>query len=108
MVHGIPINSASFRQDGAKPLASNAVRRFLHDVFTERVSFNRYRALLLEGFSWPPTSRDLNPSDYFVCGYLNDSVFQKNLYTIPEVKTAIQSEIYDISTTIRTKVLKKI
>jgi hypothetical protein len=68
MLHAIPIISAWFRQDGANPHTNNAVLRFLRDVFEERVSFNRYPALLQEGFSWPPTLPDLNPSDYFLWG----------------------------------------
>lgn len=107
MVYDIPINSASSRQDDAKPHPSNAALHFLGNVFGKRVPFSRYLALLQQKFSWPPTSRDLNTSNHFVWGYLNDSVFQKNLHTIPEVKTAILSEIYDFSTKIPTNVAKQ-
>jgi hypothetical protein len=65
----------------------------------------RYFALFEEGFSWPPISPDLNPSDCFLWGYLNDRVFQKNPHAIPKLKTAIQSEIEAVSTSTSTKVL---
>jgi hypothetical protein len=51
-----------------------------------------YSALFEEGFSWPLNSLDLNPCNYFLWGYLNDKVFQKDPQTIPELETAIQSE----------------
>jgi hypothetical protein len=45
------------------------------------------------GFLWAPASLNFNTCDYFLWRYLVDRVFQKNQYTIPELKTAIQSEI---------------
>jgi hypothetical protein len=37
MGYGIPINTALFQKDGARPHTSNAVFRFLHDVFEETI-----------------------------------------------------------------------
>jgi hypothetical protein len=47
--------------------------------------------------SWLSTPLHLNPWDYFLWWYLKDRVLQKSLHTIPEPKTAIQSEIEAIS-----------
>jgi hypothetical protein len=77
--------SWSFQQDGVRSHTSNAVLRFLFDVFEDKVLLYRYPALFEEGFSRPPTSPDLNPVDYILWGYLNDSVFQKNPNTIPDL-----------------------
>jgi hypothetical protein len=48
----------------------------------------------------------LNPSDYFLWRYLKDRVFHKNPHTIPELKTAIQSETEAISAETLAKILK--
>jgi hypothetical protein len=44
-----------------------------------------------ERVSWPPTSLDLNPCDYFLWGLLKDSV-SENEQTITGLKIPIQSE----------------
>jgi hypothetical protein len=56
--YGIPTNSALFQQDGARPHTTNAVLRFLCDVFEERVVSNKYPAPFEEGSSWTPISPD--------------------------------------------------
>jgi hypothetical protein len=75
-------------------------------MFSRSVLPNCYPALFEEGFSWPPPPLRLNPCDYFLWGCLEDKAFRKNPYTIPETKTAIQSETETISSeTLTNKVL---
>jgi hypothetical protein len=105
MRYGIPMNSSWFQQDSDRLQTSSALLRCLHDFFEERVLSSRYPALFEEGFSWPPTSPDFYPCDYFLWGYLKDRVLQKNAHTIPELKTAIQSKIEAISTETPTTVV---
>jgi hypothetical protein len=50
--------------------------------------------------------KDLKFCDYFLWGYFKDRVFQKNPHTIPELKTAIQSDSEAITSEILTKTLK--
>jgi hypothetical protein len=56
MGYGIPMNSARFQQDGARPHTSNAVPCAFFVTFPRRVLSNWYHALFEEQFSWPLTS----------------------------------------------------
>lgn len=67
---------------------------------------NQYPVLFEEGFLWPLHSQDLKPSDYFLCGYLKDRVFQKHPNTISELKICIQSGTEAIFTETLTTALK--
>jgi hypothetical protein len=87
-----------FQRDSARPHTRDAVLCFVQGVLEQRVLSNRYLALFEEELSWPPTSPDLDPCDYFPWEYLKDKMFRKNPHTIPELKTAIQSQIEAIST----------
>jgi hypothetical protein len=103
--YGILMDSGWFQQDDARPHTSDAVLHLLHDVFMDRVLLKGYPALFQEDFSRTPTSPGLNPCDYFPWGYLENRVFQENLNTVPELKTAIHSEIEAICTQTLTKTL---
>jgi hypothetical protein len=59
MGYGIPMNSAWFQHDGARPYTSNNVFHFIHYVFEKIVLLNQYPVLFEEGFSWPPNSQEL-------------------------------------------------
>jgi hypothetical protein len=37
----------------------------------------------------PPNSHDLNPCDYFLCGFLKENIFQKKPQTIMELRALI-------------------
>ena len=45
---------------------------------------------------WAPQSPDLNPPDFYLWGYLKDSVYQNNPQTIGELKAAIAAKIREI------------
>ena len=52
--------------------------------------------------SWPYYSKDLNPPDYFVRGYLKDEVYENNLQTREDI---IRKEIRRIPQQILTRVV---
>jgi hypothetical protein len=68
MAYGIPMNSAWFQQDGARPHTSKDVLCFLHDIFKDRVLSNQYPVTSEEEFSWPPISQALKPLRLFSIG----------------------------------------
>ena len=45
---------------------------------------------------WPPNSPNLNPSDYFLWGYLKDRVYENNPQTTEVLKDNIRIEIRQI------------
>jgi hypothetical protein len=69
----------------------SATRHFLHNAFSDS---------LIEPVSYVP---DLNPYDYFLWGYLKDTVFQKSQHS-PGTENC-QSQAESISVAILTKVL---
>jgi hypothetical protein len=88
------MNSAWFQQDGVRS----------HTSTVEENGVKPVSALFEKSLSSPPTSTNLNPRDYFPWGDFKDRLLQKNLHTIPELETAIQSEIEALSTETLTKV----
>ncbi|PSN55738.1 hypothetical protein C0J52_04809, partial [Blattella germanica] len=55
-----------------RKLEANAVLDILHETFENRVMSHRYPQRHQGGFFWPPLSPDLNPSDFFLWGYLKE------------------------------------
>jgi hypothetical protein len=100
MGYDILTYSVWFQLDGARPHTSNALIRFLYDIFVKKILLNMYSVLSEEGFSWPPTSPGCNICDcFFSCVF----EFQKNTHAIPEPQTAIQSGSRTISAEFMTK-----
>jgi hypothetical protein len=58
MGYGIPLIPPGLIQNGVRFYSGNAVFRYLHDYFEDKVLMNWYPAILEEGFSWPPASQD--------------------------------------------------
>ena len=53
---------------------------------------------------WPPHSPDLNPLDFFLWGYVNDSVYK----TRPNTLSELQQRIIDTIQAITPKTLSKV
>jgi hypothetical protein len=51
-------------------------------VFGNHVSLNWFLYYFRCGWSWPPSSLDSNPWNYFLWDYLNDCVYCTNLHTV--------------------------
>jgi hypothetical protein len=47
-------------------------------------------------FPWPPYSPNLNPTDYFLWGYLKEKVYANNPQTLAVLKENIRREIRNI------------
>ena len=81
-------------QDGAPPLLSKSVRRFLEQHFGDRIISRHFH------FPWPPRSPDHVPMDFWFCGYMKFRVYICNAQTLPELKDSIKPEIANIPDTI--------
>ena len=91
-----------FQQDGAPPHRSRQVRDFLNETLPNRW-IGRQGANDLALFSWPPRSPDLTPCDFFLWGFIKDTVYvpplPQNLEKLKNrIRTAIQSVTTDMLT----------
>ena len=69
-----PDNSSEsvFMQEGAPAHTSKMATEWLKDRFPEKL------ISLKSEFIWPPRSRDLNPLDFCLWGYMKDEIRRKN------------------------------
>jgi hypothetical protein len=58
-------------------------------TLSTRVSSQTDFLIISHGQNWLPNSRDLNPCDYFLWGFLKEKIFPKKLQTIVELRAAI-------------------
>jgi inhibitor of nuclear factor kappa-B kinase subunit alpha len=79
-----------FMQDGAAPHVALRVRDFLRERFGDRVISRHFP------WNWPARSPDLNPCDFFLWGYLKARVFLHHPGSIPDLKRAIEEEIFNL------------
>ncbi|CAF3965972.1 unnamed protein product [Rotaria sordida] len=70
--------------DGAGPHYAIIIREWLDEHFPDRWIGRR------GPYDWPARSPDLSPCDFFLWGYLKDTVFKKPLITIQELKQRIE------------------
>ena len=82
-----------FMQDGAAPHMAHLTRDFLRKSFGERI-IGRFFDI-----SWPSHSPDLNPCDWFLWGFLKDSLFKpgKTYQDVNELQVAITDCLTAIS-----------
>ena len=67
------------QQDGATPHTSNESLAWLQQRFSDRLISRRCDP------QWSPHSPHLNPSDFYMWGYLKDRVYGNNPQTIPDL-----------------------
>lgn len=78
-----------FQQDGAPPHFHHDVRHFLNRRLENRW-IGRGGDHDQQFMSWPPRSPDLTPCDFFLWGYVKDSVFKPPLpRNVPELRARI-------------------
>jgi hypothetical protein len=58
---------------------ANTLLDVLNEHFDDRVLSNHFPERFGYGWSWPPYYPDLNPCDYFLWGFLKDTVYKNNL-----------------------------
>jgi hypothetical protein len=85
------------QQDWAQPHIANAVLDVLKENFDDRVLSNHFPQWFEYGWSWLPYSPDLNPCDYFLRGFLKDTVYKNNPHTIKELKQEISAAVINVS-----------
>ena len=66
-------------------------RQWLAENFGQRVISNK------TPFEWAPYSPDLNPLDFFLWGYLKDSVYREGPTTLDELKQSIAYHIQQVN-----------
>lgn len=77
-----------FQQDGATAHTANNTIEFLEGTFHDRlISKNR----------WPPRSPDLTPLDFFLFGYLKNTIYRNRLHTLPELQIAITEAVNSVT-----------
>jgi hypothetical protein len=90
---GFPLQTQWFVQDGARQHTVTVVLDFLHDTFDLHVISNRVPDCFACGQNWPPNNPDLNPRDYFLWGFLKETILfyflQKKPQTIMELRALI-------------------
>lgn len=83
-LHDDEITTGFFQHDNATPHTARQTIQYLEQFYGNRlISNNR----------WPPRSPDLTPLDFFLFGYLKDTIFRNRLHTIDEMKEAIRTAI---------------
>ena len=85
-------NQTIWQQDGAKPHQANMVMEWLDGIFEDRMLAIRSR----RGDTWAPSSPDLNPLDFFLCGYLKEKVYKPLPTSLEELKSRIKREVRDL------------
>jgi len=66
-------------------------------MFGSYVLLNRFPESFGCGWSWPPCSRDMNPCDYFLWGYLKEPVYRTTPYTTQELQAEIETVADEIT-----------
>ncbi|RWS20334.1 uncharacterized protein B4U80_02162 [Leptotrombidium deliense] len=86
-----------FQQDGAPAHTARWIKSYLRSIFGSN--------LIGKGLdvNWPPRSPDLTPPDFFLCGFLKNTVYRSDPKTLEELKLQINLGIRRISK----KTLKK-
>ena len=74
-----------FQQDGAPPHCSNTTLQYLRQHFLG----DKLLSCQTDN-PWPPYSPDLNPTDYFPWGYVEERVCTGNPRTSEELKEKIR------------------
>jgi hypothetical protein len=58
---------------------------------------NRFPEQFGYGWSWPSYSPDLNPCNYFLWGFLKDTVYKNNLHTTEELQHEISATVISVT-----------
>jgi len=81
-------NKLYFQQDGAQPHFSHVARDFLDEIFPQRWIGRRGPV------EWPARSPDLTPPDFWLWGYVKDSVYSKKPDTIASLKLLLKRRLH--------------
>jgi inhibitor of nuclear factor kappa-B kinase subunit alpha len=93
------MSSTIFQQDGAPPHIAREVKELLLAHFGENRVISRHFVQ-----PWPARSPDLNPADFWLWGWLKDSLSKEQFNNLEELKSAIKSRLLSVPKTILPKV----
>jgi len=89
-----------FQQDGATAHTARRSLGILRELFPSRL-------ISLQGdIGWPARSLDLNPCDFFLCGYLKAEVYKHRPQTLKALKDAIREEVTAIPPEMTNRVME--
>jgi len=71
------------------PVCKMAILDFLYETFNLRVMSHRFTERHEGGKLWPPHSPDINPCDFFLCGFLKGKVFQRRPENVAQLRAHI-------------------
>lgn len=92
-LHDDELQHGYFQQDGAAPHCTRETLDMLSEFFAERVISRN--AII----RWPPRSCDLTPCDFFLWPYLKNSIFQRQVNNLDELRQRITEKINEINNT---------
>lgn len=89
-LHDDELTRGYFQQDGATAHTANVTINFLRQYFDNRIVSRR------ADIAWPPRSPDLSPLDFYLFGYLKNTIYKTRMHTLNELKNAITDAITQI------------
>ncbi|GBM37339.1 hypothetical protein AVEN_40287-1 [Araneus ventricosus] len=80
-----------FQPDGAPPHKVSSVQQYIRNTFQQQViGYGDY-------VEWPPRSPDLNPLDFFLCGYVKQQVYVTPPPTLQDLRNRITDACASVS-----------
>jgi hypothetical protein len=80
--------SCRYQQGGVKCQTSNETMTPLKQFFDDRITSKNL---------WPPRSPDLTPPDFFLWGYLKETVYKNSPRTLVDLKLNIEEAVKKIT-----------
>ena len=90
-----------FHQDGAPPHNTRIVQDYINARFDNRVISTHGE------IRWPARSPDLTPMDYFLWGYIKDSVYKTPSNTLEELQNKIGNAFLSVTPRMLENVIRK-
>ena len=92
-------------QDGATPhITKEVFEAYIQCIWNRVIGFG-YPKFAHGEIEWPPYYPDLNPCDFFLCGYIKDHCYSENSTATEKLIKAFRKTVNSISDEILSKVL---
>ncbi|GFT35979.1 uncharacterized protein TNCV_4342891 [Trichonephila clavipes] len=85
------LQTTIFTRDGATPHVGRRVKALISANFGDNSVISRHFS-----DAWPPRSPYLNPCDFWLWGFLNDSVYSRGIRDLPDLKNSIIRHVAEI------------
>ena len=91
------LTGSHFRQqDGAPPHRTGENLDLIHSHFKKRAIAKGYRERFSAGYEWPPFSPDLPVVDFYLWGFIKDSVYKERPGNLEELRERISDTMHAI------------